>query len=241
MCKSDVLCLLILATSIASCNDKKTIDSNVKHQGTLKQIMSGNLEATTSLDSLQSLPHLYALGALEHLEGEIQVFDGISYVSKSTAAASVVLESTFDHKAALLVYAQVPEWSEAITLEHFSENSALEKQIKAAAILQGIAVEQPFPFLLKGTAATLDWHVIKWVKGDTLHNHKKHKTNGAQGALENRDVEVIGFYSANHQTVFTHHSTFLHLHFKTDDPQIVAGHVDGLTGDQLQLYLPQPQ
>ncbi|MFT5926585.1 MAG: alpha-acetolactate decarboxylase [Rubritalea sp.] len=241
MCKSSVLWLLILATSIASCNDIKNLNSTVKHQGSLMQIMSGNLEATASLDSLQSLPHLYALGALEHLEGEIQVFDGVSYVSKSAAAASVVLESTFDHKAALLVYAQVPEWSEAITLDRFSENSVLEKQIKAAAILQGIAVEHPFPFLLKGTAATLDWHVINWIKGDTIHNHKKHKTSGAKGTLENRDVEVIGFYSENHQTVFTHHATFLHLHFKTDNQQVVAGHVDGLTGDQLQLYLPQPQ
>jgi acetolactate decarboxylase len=240
MCKSSILLLLILATSTVSCKDKTTLDSSVKHQGALMQIMSGNLQATASLDSLQGLPHLYALGALEHLEGEIQVFDGVSYVSKSAAAASVVLESTFDHKAALLVYAQVPEWSEAIPLNRFSENSALEKQIKAAAILQGIAVEQPFPFLLKGTAATLDWHVINWIKGDTIHNHKKHKTSGAQGALENSDVEVIGFYSEKHKTVFTHHSTFLHLHFKTDDQQVVAGHVDGITGDQLQLYLPQP-
>jgi hypothetical protein len=67
MCKSGVLCLLILATSMASCNDKKTLNNNVKHQGALMQIMSGNLEATASLDSLQSLPHLYALGALELL------------------------------------------------------------------------------------------------------------------------------------------------------------------------------
>ncbi|MEP1855268.1 MAG: decarboxylase, partial [Nonlabens ulvanivorans] len=66
-----IICFLILC----GCEKKKQTDYTVKNTGALMNIMSGNLVATASLDSIQKLPHLYALGALENLKGEVQVFD----------------------------------------------------------------------------------------------------------------------------------------------------------------------
>lgn len=77
-----IILLLAIVISCCSCDNETVIDTSVKNKGALMQLMSGNLEATASLDSLQTLPHLYALGALENLKGEIQIFDGVSYVSK---------------------------------------------------------------------------------------------------------------------------------------------------------------
>lgn len=231
--------VILLAIAFMSCNEKKTINSTVQHRGALMNLMSGNLEATASLDSLETLPHLYALGALENLDGEIQIFDSESYVSKTDINNSVKLENNFNHKASLLVYAQVSEWSDGIELDTFNDNSNLEKQIKRLAIQQGINVNRPFPFLLKGTGSTLNWHVIQWPEGDMDHTHKKHRESGAHGVLENKEVEIIGFYSEKHKAVFTHHTTFLHMHFKTENKESIAGHVDGISGEDLKLYLPQ--
>lgn len=227
-----------------SCQNNQVKQHEVSHSGALMNLMSGNLEATASLDSLQTLPHLYALGALENLKGEIQIFDGASFVSKKEVFNKVKIAPTYDHNASLLVYAQVPEWSDAISLNEFTTNSQLEKQIKTAAIAQGKDVEKPFPFLIKGKPSLLKWHVIDWKDGDMVHNHKKHQESGPHGTFENEEVEIIGFYSEKHKAVFTHHTTFLHMHFKTDFKDGIAGHVDAIFGEnvfgnQLELYLPK--
>ncbi|MGJ8685347.1 MAG: acetolactate decarboxylase [Nonlabens sp.] len=238
MKKFKFLLLLVLATSLTNCNDDNELNGKVQHRGALMNLMSGNLEATASLDSLQTLPHLYALGALENLKGEVQIFDSNSYVSKAGAANSVAIEADYDHNASLLVYAQVAEWTEPILLDEFTVNSQLEKQIKTAAFANGIDVEKPFPFLIKGKPSLLSWHVINWKDGDMVHSHKKHKESGSHGTFENEEVEIIGFYSEKHKAIFTHHTTFLHMHFKTEMEHPIAGHVDELKGKELNLYLP---
>ena len=230
---------LIIVVSLISCSDQQIIDDSVKNTGALMQIMSGNLEATASLDSLEHKKHIYALGALKNLEGEIQIFNSTSFISKAAAANSVQIDQSFDHKATLLVYAQVEEWTDAVKLNAFSKNNALEKQIKATAVKQGVDVSKPFPFLIKGKATSLKWHVINWPASDMVHNHKKHQESGSHGLLENEEVTIIGFYSEKHKAIFTHHTTFLHMHFKTEMEHPIAGHVDGLSGNDLQLYLPQ--
>lgn len=239
-----IILLLAIVISCCSCDNETVIDTSVKNKGALMQLMSGNLEATASLDSLQTLPHLYALGALENLKGEIQIFDGASYVSKKEVFNKVQIQPTFDHKASLFVYAQVPEWNDAILLDEFTVNSQLERQIKTAALENSIDVEKPFPFLIKGKPSLLKWHVIDWKDGDMVHNHKKHQESGPHGTFENEEVEIIGFYSEKHKAVFTHHTTFLHMHFKTDYQDGIAGHVDAVFGEnvfgnQLELYLPK--
>ena len=85
---------------------------------------------------------------------------------------------------------------------------------------------------------SFDWHVINWKDGDTEHSHEKHINSGLNGTIENRQVEMLGFYSDSHHAIFTHHTTNMHIHVKTVDTKI-AGHVDGLTlGKGMVLKLP---
>ncbi len=242
--KSRLIGVLIFIMLLFSCTSNTDQEVQVKHYGALRNLMSGNLKATASLDSLKQKPKLYALGALENLKGEIQIFDGVSFVSRKDVFNKVKIESDYNHNAALLVYAEVPEWSDAISLNSFTSNSQLETQIKEAAVKNGIDTEQPFPFLIKGKPSLLKWHVIDWKDGDMIHTHKKHQESGPHGAFENEEVEIIGFYSEKHKAIFTHHTTFLHMHFKTNFKDRIAGHVDAVLGEnvfgnQLELYLPK--
>ncbi len=227
--------MTLLSFTIISCVDSPKVQ--VDYSGALKTIMSGNLEATISLDTLSSKKHLYALGAVENLKGEIQIFDSQPYNSIVTNN-SIGIKDSYTIKAALFVYAEVEKWDE-FTIDDITTKEDLEKRIFETAKSSGINVNEPFPFLLEGKVATLDWHVIDWKEGDTVHNHKKHKESGLNGSLKQVDVEIIGFYSTKHTAVFTHHSTNMHMHFRTDD-NAIAGHVDELTlGEQLNLKLPK--
>jgi acetolactate decarboxylase len=59
------------------------------------------------------------------------------------------------------------------------------------------------------------------------------------GTVENREVEILGFYSYSHHAIFTHYTANMHVHAKTVDDKI-AGHVDGLIlGQEIILKLPQ--
>ncbi|QHI35633.1 hypothetical protein IMCC3317_09790 [Kordia antarctica] len=229
----------VMGIVVISCQSKaeKVKITEVKHSGALRTIMSGNIESVINLDSLSNKKHLYALGAVENLKGEIQIFDSEpsnSFVSDS----SLQINDSYNLKASLLVYAEVEEW-DSFQIENSKTKNDLEEQIFEIAKNSGINTDKPFPFLIEGNVASLDWHVINWKDGDKIHNHKKHKEAGLNGTLKNKDVEIIGFYSTKHKAVFTHHTTNMHMHFKTAD-NAVAGHVDDVSlNNRITLKLPK--
>jgi len=47
---------------------------------------------------------------------------------------------------------------------------------------------------------------------------------------------LIGFFSRNHKAVFTHHDSFFHAHFISDDREVL-GHIDELNLDSSQIKL----
>jgi alpha-acetolactate decarboxylase len=229
----------ILVLLLVSCQHiyKKTSITEVKYYGALKTMMSGNIQSVISLDSLSNKKNLYALGAMENLKGEIQIFNS-KPSNSSVLDSSLQIKNSYNIKAALLVSAEVKEWN-TIEISNMTTKNDLENTLFEIAKTNGINTEKPFPFLLEGTLASLDWHVINWKEGDTVHNHKKHKEAGLFGNLRNIPVQILGFYSTKHKTVFTHHSTNMHLHFKTNDHEI-AGHVDDLQlGNKMILKLPK--
>lgn len=233
---SKFLFIIISSVFCLSCTNK--IDTEVGHAGALRTMMSGDLYATASLDTLAVKPHLYALGAMENLKGEIQIFE--SKVSNSLVEyGALAISDSFNIGATLLVYAQVQDWESFTLSSSVKSKSELEIEIAALAKEYGIDSEKPFPFLIEGSIASLSWHVIDWKDGDTVHTHKKHQESGLNGVIENKKVEILGFYSTKHKAVFTHHTTFMHMHFKTKDSSI-AGHLDDLVlGEEMILKLPK--
>jgi len=231
--------IVILAIFVFSCQskDKKVSAIEVKHAGALRTIMSGSLQSVISLDSLSNKNNFYALGAVENLKGEIQIFD--SKPSNSFVIdSSLKIKDVYNLKAALLVYAEVETWNE-FKIENILTKDDLENAISETAKSNGVKLGNPFPFLLEGKIKELDWHVINWKDSDAIHNHKKHKESGLNGKLNNVDVKIIGFYSTKHKAVFTHHTTNMHMHFKTDD-NTVAGHIDDLLlSNTITLKLPK--
>ncbi|WP_298759299.1 acetolactate decarboxylase [uncultured Psychroserpens sp.] len=239
MLKSNLYIAIVLVISLlVSCQSKKSelIKVEVNNSGALRTIMSGDISSAISLDSLQNKEHLFALGAVENLKGEIQIFDGKANNS-SVVNDSIKINDAYNLNASLLVYSEVKEWN-TFKVGNNTTKPQLETKIFELAKANGIDTEAPFPFLIEGTITALDWHVINWKDGDMVHNHKKHKESGLNGTLKNREVVIIGFYSTKHKAVFTHHTTNIHMHFKTVD-NILAGHVDDVIGNSIKIKLPK--
>lgn len=210
----------------------------VKYKGALKNMMKkGDISAKASLADLEGKTHLYALGAIEDLKGEIQIFDGQVF-NTAVKNKTIQIDRSYTKKASLLVYAEVEHWQEFSIPNDIKSYADMEKFIAQTAQSNGVSVDYPFPFLIEGTPQTIDWHVIDWKDGDTEHSHQKHIESGLHGSLKNTPMQILGFYSTAHQAIFTHHTVYTHLHFKTNDDRL-AGHLDDITlGENMILKLP---
>ena len=236
---------LLAAILIVACgtNKKRTIDNDtvnfkVEYKGALKNMMhKGDISAKADLKDFENSEHIYALGALENLKGEIQIFDSKPF-NTMVADSVLTFDNLFNKKATLLVYASVIKWKSINIPADVVSYEQLEKYIEQEAEKNNLQTDEPFPFLIEGTPKSFDWHVINWKDGDTEHSHDKHISSGLNGTIENKPVEMLGFYSNSHHAIFTHHTTNMHIHVKTVDNKI-AGHVDDIIlGQGLILKLP---
>ena len=234
---SDNLLIFTLIICLC-CGDTYAQAFEVHYAGALKNFkMKNDISAKFDLQKLEGKSDLYALGAFENLKGEIQIFNSVPY-STHAIDEKIVFDATFNKKASLLVYTQIPSWRALPIPENITSQSQLETFIAQTATKSGIDARKPFPFLITGKAKGLSWHVIDWDENDSVHSHQKHIESGPNGHLENIDIDVLGFYSDKHKGIFTHHTTNIHMHFIIQD-KTLAGHVDKLIpGATMHLKLP---
>ncbi|OUR98357.1 hypothetical protein A9Q86_15015 [Flavobacteriales bacterium 33_180_T64] len=232
--------LLALVLFMSCKNEKNNVhEFNVEYKGALKLIMrKGDVSAKTELINFENKEHFYAIGALENLKGEIQIFDSKPF-NTIVVDSALSFDNSFNKKAALLVYATVNKWKSFDIPGHVLTYSQLEIYVNQVAQENQIKIDKPFPFLIEGVAKSFNWHVINWKDGDLIHSHEKHVNSGLNGVANFKEVEMLGFYSDAHHTIFTHHTTNMHIHLKTVDGKI-AGHVDDLIlGKGMILKLPE--
>lgn len=203
--------------------------------GTLRGIMrQGDIAAKVRVGDVLQEPNVYGLGAAAKLKGEILIMDGKALLSRQNDDGTVVTVPADEEQAALLVSAPVQLWREVPLPEEVTNEAELSAFLDGFA--RGLGGPEPFPFLLRGKVAELDWHIINWPEGDTEHTHQKHKQAGAQGRLEAAPVQMLGFYSPGPPGVFTHHRLKIHIHVQTKD---FVAHVDRLNlGRELTLWVP---
>ena len=214
-------------------------DDTVHVHGRLMDIMhQGKIDTVVSLDSYADTKHLYGLGAVSKLDGEILVLDSKVYVSRERDGQTVVtVEPEVD--ATLFVASEVKKWRKVKIPSTVQSSEELDTFIQAQVKKYNLPADGPLPFQITGTFDTLGWHVIHWPIGDTEHTHEKHVTSGAHGTKNGVDGTIVGFYSTKHTGVFTHHTTNLHMHFLQSDKQLM-GHVDAVKlGDRMVLRLPK--
>lgn len=210
--------------------------SNPTIVGAMKNVMKkGELFGTIHLDTLSPKKHLYGMGPLAFLKGEILIFDGITYSSKVVSKSKMSIAEDDDIQAPFFAYATIEQWQEV----------ALPDSVRTIETLAGFldqytaGTDAPFMFRLEGTISNAIIHIVNLPDGATVASPEQAHEGKTNYALKKTEVDILGFFSRNHQSIFTHHDTFLHLHLISKDRKKM-GHLDELNFKQgtMKLYLP---
>lgn len=204
--------------------DSRSSNYEVHHIGAMRKVMrEGDLTGTIELQKLARMPHLYALGPLENLRGEVTIWDSTPSIS-SIEQGKISISETLNHQACFLVYASVKEWKSIPVPESVNDEKTFEAWLGKIAAEQGIQVNRPFPFLIRDTPGKLQFHIVNKTD-DSPHTPAKHEAIKVKFTLEKTACQVLGFYSNSHHGVFTHHDSNIHMHMITADKK-QSGHVE---------------
>lgn len=211
-------------------------DDQVKVTGAMRNVMKkGQLQGTILLDTIAIKKHLYGLGPKEYLQGELLIVDGRSYLSQVAQDGSILMEETYDVKAPFLVYTHNERWSQHALPDHVRTMKQLEEYIDQ----KSLHLQRPFVFKLEGTFTKINFHIQNLPEGTVVRSFED--AHQGQGKYERANTEgtIVGFFSTEHQSVFTHHDSYIHMHYINAD-RTEMGHIDDgiFNGADVKLFLP---
>jgi acetolactate decarboxylase len=202
-------------------------------------IMNGELAAALDLKTLADLPHLYGLGPIEQLRGEVTIVDSRPALARVAPDRTVNVTQNFDAGVPFFVWAEVPRWLETPIPAEVRSFEDLERFVPQAAEAAGLDSEKPLPFLVGGREDLIEFHILDRI-GDAPHNMEQHKKIQVKFELEKVEATIVGFHSTKHRGVFTPGDSNIHIHFQTPDNR-QSGHIQKLAiGDGATLSLPAP-
>lgn len=177
----------------------------VRHWGEVHAIMhDGKTQANVRLAELDT-KNLFAVGALSGLRGEVTIIGGESWLAYPDRIDRGVL----DESATLLVAANVSSWKD-MTIDADLSEAQLEDWL-------GTRTDKPAPVRINGTITDVKWHII------TPAGHSG-KITSERAKIDN--AMLVGFYSTQHEGVFTHMGRSTHFHIVAAG---LSGHVDAVT------------
>jgi len=233
--------VLAAAFLVASCSrtphqpDRRPT-SDVHYTGAMRNVMwRGELAGTIDLDTIADKSHLYGVGPVEFLTGEITLLDGEPFVAAIAADSTLLVKKMPRIKAPFFVYANVGRWTESSlpdsvrslpTLEHYLD------RITATA-------RRPFAFRLSGRIDSAVVHVVNLPRGSAVHSPDDAHRGERIFHLPSSDADIVGFFSTQHQGIFTHHDTYLHMHLITAN-RSAMGHLEraSFSPGAVKLFLP---
>lgn len=210
-------------------------NSKVKVVGAMKDAMwKGELFSKINLDTIRDKKGLYGLGPVTNLTGEIMLFDGQGYVSKVATDTTMTVEKTVATGAPFFVYANVTKWDTIAIPKTVTNMQDLETFIDKNTKTR----QRPFAFKVEGGIKDAVIHVQNLPAGSKVSSPEEAHVGQVTYNLINEEVSILGFFSTTHQSIFTHHDTFMHMHLITKDAQKM-GHLDAANFSNATLYLPK--
>lgn len=208
-------------------------NSDVTIVGAMKNVMwNGELEGSILLDTILPKQHLYGIGPVEFLSGELLILNGKSYVSKVVDKNEMTVIESFDQRAPFFVHATVEKWEEISIPNTIKSLNDLENFLD----LLTQEIQKPFTFKLEGTIKEASIHIVNLPLGSTVSNPDEAHKGQINYELNNEVCTIIGFFSREHQSIFTHHDTFMHLHLITNDLKKM-GHLDAVSLNKVKLFI----
>jgi acetolactate decarboxylase len=188
-----------------------------------KAVHDGDFAAKVGLTELAARPHLFAIGPLAELKGEITVIDGQAVIATAESGA-IRTHVELNHSAAFLVYTHAATWKTVPLPPGVRTLEDLGTCLPGVARAAGLDPETPLAFRIEGTANALAFHVLNR-PDDAPATFEAHEKSKVHSSITGQPVKMIGFYSSRHRGVFTPGDSDVHIHFVTEDGK-AAGHVE---------------
>ena len=182
----------------------------------------GDLEGKIATDSL-SANTAYGLGPIEYLKGEILLFEGQTFESKVIDSLQHKVEQTESSRAPFFVYSTASNLKEInIPKDDFTLKSTEN-------LIDSLYNDYENPLLIRidGRFDAITVHSVNLAEGSTVSSPDQAHQGLTKYDYENVSGSLIGFFSRKHKAVFTHHDSFFHAHFISDDRDIL-GHADAI-------------
>jgi len=232
-----ILAMLISLSIHSQLSFAQQQNNNVQVAGAMRNVMQkGQLEGTILLDTIAQKNNLYGLGPKAYLKGELLIIDGQSFVSSVNTDGSIKIEKTFQVEAPFLVYTNNDKWKAYTLPQNVTNTQEFEQYLDDLSK----NIKRPFVFKLQGTYALVDFHIQNLPDGTVVKSPKDAHQGQGKYSRNNVNGDIVGFFSTTHQSVFTHHDTYIHLHFINTE-RTEMGHIDKLLFDASQpitLLLP---
>ena len=185
----------------------------------MKKVMwKGELHSTIDLDTLSNKEGLIGIGPEAFLKGEIMIMDGKSYVSRPIDSTMMEVIESYDVGAPFFVYANVSNWKSILLDPHIKSIKDLEDFLQLSVLDQ----KKAFPFKIKGSIDSAIIHSQNLPEGTQVSSPKEAHQGQANYSLSETEIDVAGFYSTQHQGIFTHHDAFTHMHLITADKSMMG-------------------
>jgi acetolactate decarboxylase len=205
--------------------------------GAMRNVMrEGQLQGRIRLDSLENTQNLYGIGPQAYLKGEVLLWDGKGFLA-TVDGNGMVVKKTLEVNPPFFVFAAVKEWEEFPLPATWLDLHHLERILDSMTA----SYPRPFPFRLQGKVSAAKIHVVNLPEGSVVSSPEEaHRGLLVNYEIQSSQVDVLGFFSKEHQTIFTHHDSYMHLHLITRNRKMM-GHLDGLKfhGSNMRLSLPK--
>jgi acetolactate decarboxylase len=205
--------------------------------GAMRDAMwKGEIYGKIAPDTLADKRYLYGIGPLEYLRGEILIWDGQPYLSSVAENGGIAMAQTWQFKAPFFAHARISDWSEVPLPDSVRNLAQLQQYLDQTTR----SMRRPFFFRLQGRIESANIHIVNLPPGTAVRSPKEAHQGKKDYTLRQESVQILGFFSTAHQTIFTHHDTFLHLHLMTADRQKM-GHVDEVLFEAGAMMLSLPR
>ncbi len=171
---------------------------------------------------------------MEYLKGELLIINGDSYISTVNKDNSIRIEKSFKAKAPFFVYTNANKFKE------YALPGNIRTLLQFETYLDEITKnsKRPFVFRLTGTFSEVSFHIVNLPEGTDVKSpqdaHKEQQTYNRKKI----EGEIARFFSTEHKAIFTHHDTYIHMHFINSE-HTEMGHLDDvkLDGTIVRLWI----
>jgi acetolactate decarboxylase len=199
-------------------------------------IMTGDRAAHLDLRTLEALTASLRRRSDPRLTSEVTIADSRPSLARVGADRLVHVTESYEAGAPFFVWAEVSTWQTQELPDEIQTYAGLEKFVGEAGGKAGLA--GAFPFMIAGRPKLIDFHIVN-AAPETVTGVEAHKKIQVPFELHGQDVTLVGFWSNQHQGIFTPMGTNMHVHFQTPD-NTASGHVQGLDlAAGMRLSLPK--